>query len=232
MKEDAPEGYKQCSKCGEIKPVIEFYKKKGGKYSVASICKKCVSRKSKVYYSNNRERLLEYQEDYKSKNKEIVAEREKRYRDTHKEKIAEDRKKYYECNKDTILKKSKEYYEENKEQFAEKYYENIDENREYMREQYKKHKDNRLKYAKTYASCVKNPSCAAVGGRGAKFVILVCPVCGKEFRRLKSEVDFFYEYRGQTVFYCSRACSAEAQRKSHKSKYEKNITRIRKEQRL
>jgi YHS domain-containing protein len=71
-----------------------------------------------------------------------------------------------------------------------------------------------------------------VGGNGAKFVILTCPICGKEFRRHKSVVDGLYERTGQTHFYCSRECFHESIRKSHKSEYEENIARIRKEQRL
>ena len=105
-----------------------------------------------------------------------------------------------------ILERGKEYYEENKDKFYAK--------------------------NKKYYGCVKKPSCPAVGCNGAEFVIFTCPVCGKEFRRLKSKVDYQYEKYGQTHFYCSRECQRETLRKSHKTEYEKNIKRIRKEQRL
>ena len=115
-------------------------------------------------------------------------------------------KKYREENKENVLERRKKYYKENKER--------------------------ELERMKKYNRCVKKTSCPAVGGKGAEFVILTCPICGKEFRKLKSYVDNVYERRGQTHFYCSRECHNESMRKSHTTEYEKNIKRIRKEQRL
>ena len=104
--------------------------------------------------------------------------------------------------------------------------------KKYRRKYYREHKEIVLEFNKKYSKCVKKPSCPAVGGYGAEFVILICPICGKEFRQLKSTVDYHYEKYGQTHFYCSRECLRESKRKSHKTEYEKNIKRIRKEQRL
>ena len=101
-----------------------------------------------------------------------------------------------------------------------------------MKKYYNKNKDRLHEYEKKYLKCVKKPSCPLVGGYGAKFVIFTCPICGKEFRRNKSVVDGLYERTGQTHIYCSRECFHESIRKSHKSESEKNIARIRKEQRL
>jgi len=112
------------------------------------------------------------------------------------------------------------------------YYKNKDRMREHMKEYRKENKDRKREYDKKYFKCVKIPSCPLVGGNGAKFVILTCPICGKEFRLSKARVDYQYERAGQTHFYCSRECYHESIRKSHKSEYEKNINRIRKEQRV
>ena len=146
MTEEIPEGYKRCSKCGEVKSVEEFYKNKCHKDGLHNYCKICT--------------------------REI-------------------NKKHHEENKEAALDKMKKY-----------------------------------------DRCVKKPSCPAVGGNGAKFVVLTCPICGKEFRRRKAWVDYQYENKGQTHFYCSRECQYESMRKSHTTEYEKNIKRIRKEQRL
>ena len=139
---EVPEGYKRCSKCGEVKPVGEFNKSRTERDGLQYYCKIC----------------------------------------------------------------RRKQYEENKE-------------KDYVR-------------ITKYNKCVKKPTCPLVGGRGAEFVILTCPICGKVFRQLKSRVDNLYEKYGQTHFYCSHECHYESMRKSHKTEYEKNIKRIRKEQRL
>lgn len=143
---EVPEGYKRCSKCGEVKPVGEFYKNRTGRDGLQHYCKICGLEKYK---------------------------------------------KYYEENKDIVNVRLKKYYR-----------------------------------------CVKKPTCPVVGRRGAEFVILICPICGKEFRQRKSKVDWQYENKGQTLFYCSKACFYESKRKARQTEYEKNIKRIRKEQRL
>ena len=159
MTPEIPDGYKRCSKCGEVKPVEEYYKDRTRKDGLRGLCKTCTNKSLKKHYNKDRKR--EYN------------------------------KKYYEENKDRLLEKDKKY-----------------------------------------VKCVKKPSCLLAGGNGAKFVILTCPICGKEFRKSKAKVDYWYERTGRTHFYCSRECYLESMRKSHKSEYEKNIARIRKEQRL
>jgi YHS domain-containing protein len=108
--------------------------------------------------------------------------------------------------------------------------------KEYMKEYSKKyniqHYNEQIKRLNKYNKCVKNPKCPLVGGGGAEFVIFKCPICGTQFRKIKSYVDWKYEKNGQIVFYCSKECHNESMRKSHKTDYEKNIKRIRKEQRL
>lgn len=74
---------KKCSKCGEEKPLEEFYRHKSKKYGVRSECKLC-SDKMSCKYSK-----------------------------THRKQINERRRKNYPINKDKIIKKSAEYYESN-----------------------------------------------------------------------------------------------------------------------
>lgn len=80
-----------------------------------------------------------------------------------------------------------------------------------------------------YEKCVKSLSCPLVGGRGAEFVILSCNGCGIEFRKRKALVDYWYETRGQTAFYCSRDCYHESTRKIRTLDYKKRIDKIKKE---
>ena len=101
--------------------------------------------------------------------------------------------------------------------------------KEYHINWYETHKSDELTRMRKYHKCVSKPSCPRVGGRGARFELFTCEVCGKEFRRLKSMVDSEYERRGYLPRFCSKECRYESMRKSHKSKYEKEIERIKKE---
>ena len=98
---------------------------------------------------------------------------------------------------------------------------------------YETHKSDvltyRHNYRRKYYKCVTKPSCTRVGGYGAQFELFVCEVCGAEFRRSKSHVDYQYEHYGRLPRFCSKECYFESMRKSHKSKYEKEIERIKKE---
>ena len=62
---------KKCSKCGEWKPISEFYKDKRSNDGLQSKCKKC----RKDYYENNKEKIKEYYEN----NKEKIKEQQKEY---------------------------------------------------------------------------------------------------------------------------------------------------------
>ena len=97
------------------------------------------------------------------------------------------------------------------------------------KEYYNTHRSESLDNMRKYRKCVKNPACPLVGGYGGKFETFTCEICGKEFRRLKSTVDWNYEHLGSLPRFCSRECYGESRRKTHKSKYEKEIERIKKE---
>ena len=135
--------------------------------------------------------------------KECQKESYKLYSENHHEEISKKHAVYYRTHREGILKKAVECYENNR--------------------------SDELKRTNKYKKCVKNPSCPRVGGRGAVFEIFTCEICGKEFRRLKSRVDWDYEHKGCLPRFCSKECRDESQRKSHTSKYAKEIERIKKE---
>ena len=101
--------------------------------------------------------------------------------------------------------------------------------REYDKIRYETHKSDVITRARKYLKCVTKPSCPRVGGRGAQFELFSCEICGKEFRRSKSKVDYEYEHYGHLPRFCSSECKYESMRKSHTSKYAKEIERIKKE---
>ena len=105
---------KRCSRCGEVKGVDEFYKRKAG---FRSSCKSCMKKSQNKYSSKNKDKAKEYWLDNKDKikqyrleNKDNILEYAKKYRLENKDKA----KEYYLQNRDSIVIKRKQYRLENK----------------------------------------------------------------------------------------------------------------------
>ena len=64
------EGFKRCSKCGEVKPISEFYKRKSSKDGLSSYCKEC----AKAYYAKHRGEILKKLAEWRAKNPTYNAE--------------------------------------------------------------------------------------------------------------------------------------------------------------
>ena len=75
-------GKKECGKCGEILPIENFTKSKGGYYS--SKCKRCVNEYGKKYRSDKdrKQKMREYHKKYMSnrKNRDTKNEYIRKYR--------------------------------------------------------------------------------------------------------------------------------------------------------
>lgn len=75
--------------------------------------------RARLYYKNNKEKILRGKKIYTEKNKEVIKERDKKrskiYRDNNKEKLALKQKKYRTENKEKIAKSDKLYRDNNKE---------------------------------------------------------------------------------------------------------------------
>lgn len=76
LKEQLPDGFKRCSKCGQVYPISEYRKTPKGTYT--SPCKNCI----KKYREENREKAREQNKIYRStiEAKEKAKERRQRYR--------------------------------------------------------------------------------------------------------------------------------------------------------
>ncbi len=121
---------KRCSKCGEVKDVVEFYKAKYGYQGQCKICRNIIIKeyadkhkkekamRGNIYYEENRKELLiqhkkyngthkkekiEYDKNHFKKHKEEINERHKEYNKKNKEKGAEYRKIYFKKNKRKII---------------------------------------------------------------------------------------------------------------------------------
>lgn len=114
---------KECTKCGETKPLNLFTESKTIRSGYTSRCKSCTSKykrlyreknkenialKKKKYYINNKKEITKRNNEYKAKNKKRVAQRLKKYAIENKEKIAEYQKNYKILNKERRAEYEKE----------------------------------------------------------------------------------------------------------------------------
>lgn len=121
---------KKCTKCGEIKDVSEFYKKRKNKSGLCPWCKNCEKKRYLLWYKNNFQRVIDNANKWKINNKEKREEILSKYYNNNKEKIKkrskgwsldnkisckQNKKKYYQNNTEIIKNKSRLWYENNKE---------------------------------------------------------------------------------------------------------------------
>jgi len=69
--------YKVCSKCGEEKPITDFYKNKNCKDGYRNVCKTCCKEKQNQYRNDNRDTILEKKKEYYYDNRDTILEKKK-----------------------------------------------------------------------------------------------------------------------------------------------------------
>jgi len=103
------EQLKQCSRCKEIKPMSEFYKRLSRKSGLMSHCKDCNKKKVSEWYRQNLEYCKEHYKEYYEINKTKILERSKKYHQQNLKYCKERNRKYYKINKTKIQKQKCEY---------------------------------------------------------------------------------------------------------------------------
>jgi len=81
----------KCTKCNITKPLSDFYGHPGGKHKKRSRCKSCINEQNRLYYQNNKERIMKCSKRRYHQNREIIAKRKSllRKKDPKKFKIRE-----------------------------------------------------------------------------------------------------------------------------------------------
>lgn len=93
---------KTCSRCGEAKPLSEFYKKSRNKDGLSAHCKDCQKVWNKSYYSDNKDAERKRHSEWVENNKSHIRQWGFSYRSDKKEKIAEASKKWRKENPDLV----------------------------------------------------------------------------------------------------------------------------------
>lgn len=75
---------KTCKECKTVKPITDYYKNKKIKSGYESKCKKCICKRSNIYYYENLEDCKEAMKKWASENKEYVSSYKKEYKKNNK----------------------------------------------------------------------------------------------------------------------------------------------------
>jgi len=101
---------KICTKCKQIKKLVNFYKNKSYKDNYSNWCKYCFQKYhkfyNKSYYLKNKDKINEYKKKYRKENKEVISIYNKKYKNRHKKEIKE-----YRIKNINILKRKQNKYE-------------------------------------------------------------------------------------------------------------------------
>jgi hypothetical protein len=110
-----------CTKCGEEKPETAeyFYRHKGCRGGLNTMCKVCIYRAVKRWDTENPEKVRERNRRYYAKNSEKVKEAVRRYRDENPEKVRERQRRWYAENPEKAIEATKRWQAENPEKVRE-----------------------------------------------------------------------------------------------------------------
>ena len=111
---------KKCIKCGEVKELTYFYKRKNAKDGHEYICKVCTKSKTKAWYEANKERKAITGLAWREANKEKDQAYNSSWRKANKEKIALASKAWIKDNPERARANWKAWQERNKEKVAAK----------------------------------------------------------------------------------------------------------------
>jgi len=92
---------KRCSKCGESKPVSEYWRHTDQQDGLNSVCNNCVRRnRSAEYYAANRDKIKAYRAKYYAANRDKIKASQAKYRAANRGKIKAYQAKYHASNAD------------------------------------------------------------------------------------------------------------------------------------
>lgn len=107
---NAPIKSKRCGRCGEIKPISEFYQHIGHRDGLASTCKKCDKERNKKYYESHIEKAKESSRKWYRNNVEHAKEQSRRWREANPEKRRQALRKWRERNREKDREKTRRRY--------------------------------------------------------------------------------------------------------------------------
>ena len=91
---------KTCTKCGETKPLDDFYRDRSRADGRNPRCRECTAEYGRRYYEENRDKELERNRKWREENRDKERERDRRYREENRDKDRERQRRWWEENRD------------------------------------------------------------------------------------------------------------------------------------
>jgi hypothetical protein len=101
--------FKKCTKCGEEKPLKDFFNDKKGRLGKNSRCKKCNSEQSRRWLKNHHVKVLEYGHHYRNKHHTQILERARLWDKSHRSQKAEYNHRWYKVNRVKSLERCRQW---------------------------------------------------------------------------------------------------------------------------
>lgn len=153
MKE-APMTFKVCNKCGESKPLFEFYKRKRSKDGHRYTCKACENEYSLKWGEANKEKRKEYHQKWRLANIETIKAKRQIWRAINSDEEKETNRKWYTENKDRKRESNRKWYMANTDRMKELNLKwnmvNEGKVKKYAREWYAANKEKRKEYSQEW----------------------------------------------------------------------------------
>ena len=111
---------KHCTKCGEAKPLTDFYKHKKYADGHMTWCKACMRSYSAEYRKANPQKMKDLNKEYRAKNREVIAATKKEWRKNNAVSEAERDKRRRATNPERNRKVTREWANNNPEKVAAK----------------------------------------------------------------------------------------------------------------
>lgn len=123
---------KRCGRCGEVKPVSEYYSKgktPAGTPRLREYCKPCCAAISKKRYADNPQKYIDASKAWNKSHKEqknrnnntsrmrnldVVREKDRQYRSDNREKVLDGLRRYYIANKEKFAQYKRDWLSRNK----------------------------------------------------------------------------------------------------------------------
>lgn len=109
---------KTCTKCGETKPLAEYYANPTGKHGLMSWCRACTAVLGRKYRRSNRERILDTRAAQRRANPEIGRQRTARWRKANPGKVKAYGEQYHRRNAEAIKAKVARWQRDNPDRVA------------------------------------------------------------------------------------------------------------------
>lgn len=110
---------KRCTKCGKIKPLVEFGLVRRGEDKRRSWCKICSAEYSHCYHAEHRKEANERSRRYNAEHREELIEYSHRWRQENPEKVAAQCRRYYERHREEVGRRTLRWQREHPEKQAE-----------------------------------------------------------------------------------------------------------------